>query len=225
LPDGKVDAPMLPDLPALMKSLSEGTLFWREDVELVDKIPTNSATTTECEKSVKPKQAAVTCGLGTTKDHLLYLRKRWLWAANDNIRRVGEASPSFWSPSLVGNIEELLALLTLETVPQRLFAAELNRNLGRFDEALDMLSQPVDEKYEHTVQQMRGWTTAGKRAVQEVKDSETDRWAYLHEEAPPSRWRQATDRLFGLESVKGPSRREPILIDNCSASKRPVEWD
>jgi hypothetical protein len=169
--DGKMDARMMPDMLALMKAPSEGILYWREDATVVAEIEPGGNIPGDCEQSICPNaedyEGAIAGGLATSEEREKYLRKRWLWSANDRIRRNPERrSPNFWSEPLVANIECLLRAISIKDDGHRLFAAELNRNLGRFDEALTLLSFSFKEQNEPAAEKMRAWIETAERFVQ-----------------------------------------------------------
>ena len=137
---------MLPDEPWLRKSPAEGVLFWTDECKEIGRFgPWAGEAEREdwkrLEFAVEPSEkdyfSALAGGVARTADRVLYLRQRLWWAGNDPIRREGTGAPSQWH---VDNLIEFAALLSVEDEQQRLMKAEGLRELGRFGEAIDLLS-------------------------------------------------------------------------------------
>ncbi|MRR30334.1 hypothetical protein EG834_08425 [bacterium] len=144
--DGKREAKMLPDHPALVKCPVCGGLFWVEEAVKVDmgfdaaenKLPVMAPK----EKEIQDFLAGST--LAKNKD--IYLRLRLWWKANDAWRYIPDAKPAF-SPEQVKNLEALSALMDESEPGHRILKAEIARELGRFDECLDLLAYQFEERY------------------------------------------------------------------------------
>jgi hypothetical protein len=72
------------------------------------------------------------------------------WFANDAWRRNPNATPAF-SKDQVQNLHALSAMLYESEPNQRILKAEIARELGAFDECLNLLSHQFDERYGHAV--------------------------------------------------------------------------
>jgi hypothetical protein len=175
--DGKMDAPMLPDRPWLVKCPKCSHIFWIDEAkELEKQTPSDDA---------KKWPNAAEPGLPTEADYLsvisagklsknkeLYARRRAWWAANDAFRMDSNAKVVF-SPAQKKNLQSLAALLDEKDPEQRLAKAEILRELSRFDECLTLLAQPFESK-DLTPAATFIRTLAKKRSsgVQEIKESE-----------------------------------------------------
>lgn len=97
-------------------------------------------------------------------DRETYLRRKLWWASNDH-RRVKASSPALEADVARDNMERLLTLIPADTCT--LERVELYRQLGRFQEALDMLpSLPADQW--RWVQLQRQWATAGDSTMRVI---------------------------------------------------------
>jgi len=86
-----------------------------------------------------------------------YLRRKLWWASNDYLRRES-GSPPLEADAARTNMERLLDLLS--STADILERVELYRQLGRFQEALDLIaSVPPDQQAKARLQQQ--WTEAG----------------------------------------------------------------
>ncbi|MBP1733143.1 MAG: hypothetical protein H6Q55_3572 [Deltaproteobacteria bacterium] len=144
--DGKREAKMLPDHPALVKCPVCGGLFWVEEAPEVgmgfDAAEGKQKVLAPSEKELIPYLASETL----PKEKEFYLRLRLWWMANDAWRHVPNSKPAF-SPEQVENLIALSALFDESLPGHRILKAEIARELGRFDECLLLLSSPFDEDY------------------------------------------------------------------------------
>lgn len=86
------------------------------------------------------------------------------WNANDAWRWVPNATPAF-SEEQVKNLKALSGVLD-ETEPnQRMFKAEIARELGNFEECLLLLSYQFDKGYERAVGFIKSLAEERVRAV------------------------------------------------------------
>jgi hypothetical protein len=148
--DGKREAKMLPDHPALVRCPACSGLFWVEEAEEVD----------SGFDAVKGKQQvmapngqellAYLAGQTLPKEKEIYLRMRAWWAANDTWRWVPNSKPAF-SKAQVKNLDALAALFDGSEPNQRILKAEIAREMGRFEECLLLLSYQFEEGYDWAV--------------------------------------------------------------------------
>ena len=128
--DGKREAKMLPDHPALVRCPNCSRVFWVEEAEKVDmgfdaaegKLPV-----------IAPKEKEIQdflAGSTLAKDKEFYLRMRLWWKANDAWRFVPDAKPAF-TPEQVKNLDALSALFDESLPGHRILKAEIARELGR----------------------------------------------------------------------------------------------
>jgi hypothetical protein len=144
--DGKREAEMLPNHPALVKCpVCEG-LFWVEEAEKVD---SGFEAAEGKPKVLAPSEKELAAYLTREilpKEKEFYLRLRVWWAANDAWRRLSDPKPTF-SPEQLKNLDALLALFDESETNQRILKAEIAREMGRFDECLRLLSYQFEEYY------------------------------------------------------------------------------
>jgi hypothetical protein len=162
--DGKREAKMLPDHPALVKCPVCGGLFWFEEAPEVgmgfDAAEGKEKVLAPSEKELIPYLASETL----PKEKEFYLRLRLWWMANDAWRRVPDAKPVF-SPEQMKNLEALSALFDESLSGHRILKAEIARELGRFDECLLLLSYQFEEGYDWAVGFIRKLAEEKVRAV------------------------------------------------------------
>jgi len=149
--DGRGIFPMLPDIPEMVECPKCKTIFWFKELnnpEIVDfgysddkredrseaRIPTQRT----CERALKSKLYK------TDKDEM-YLRQRLWWAYNDKVRfsegkKISPLNISRYRNNLMG----LLSLLDMASDEHQIMAAEINRNLGWFPEAIEILGNITD---------------------------------------------------------------------------------
>jgi hypothetical protein len=150
--DGKVDGPMMPNFPALLRSSAENILFWCDECtqiaeyEMGDKywdrnpyIPSNCKTAVF---AIDPKKEdfylALVRGLVRNAEDEIYLRRSIWWADNDPVRK-GQSSTQ---PNLDRwNLRQLLELYKSESI-ESVWIAEIYRQLALFDECLEQLESP-----------------------------------------------------------------------------------
>ena len=93
-----------------------------------------------------------------------YLRFRAWWAANDSWRWLPNPKPAF-SKEQVKNLKALSALLDESDSDQRIFKAEIARELGNFADCLLLLSYQFDKSYDRAVGFIRKLAEDKVRAV------------------------------------------------------------
>jgi len=148
--DGKVDAPMLPDLPWLVKCPNCGALLWLDEQKKVGQIWPES----EKRKRVPAPYFTTPSAddyLALLQDETLsrerkrYLRRRAWWAGNDGRREAQDKQPL--SEKETRNLAALAALLSETDADDRLTKAEVFRELGQFQEAKRLLSVCFDVEF------------------------------------------------------------------------------
>jgi len=106
-----------------------------------------------------------------------YLRRKLWWASNDHLRRES-GGPALEGQAARANMERLLGLLP--TTARVLERVELCRQLGRFQEALDLIPlAPPDQQAKARLQQQ--WAEAGDSTMRVIPP---------HLAAPPHRPRR-----------------------------------
>ena len=154
--DGKMDAPMLPDRPWLVKCPQCDTLFWIDEARKVGEQNRNleDRSWPGAIDPDLPSEADflnVLSDSGLSEDKELYLRRRAWWAANDLIRADESAIDSLISiqlePVRKANLEALANRLDENKPEERIIKAEIYRELKRFDKCITLLSEPFEDEY------------------------------------------------------------------------------
>jgi hypothetical protein len=162
--DGKREAKMLPDHPALVKCPVCGGLFWVDEAKEVDvgfeAAEGKQKVLAPSEKELIPYLASETL----PKEKEVYLRMRVWWMANDALRRVPDAKPAF-SKEQVKNLDALSALFDESDPNQRILKAEIARELGNFEECLLLRSYQFKEGYDWAVRFIKKLAEEKVRAV------------------------------------------------------------
>jgi hypothetical protein len=162
--DGKREAKMLPDHPALVKCPVCGGLFWVEEAEEVDSGFEAAERKLQVMTPSGKEMLDFLTGNTLPKEKELYLRMRVWWMANDAWRRLPDPNPVF-SAEQVKNLEALSALFDESLPGHRILKAEIARELGRFDECLLLLSYQFEEGYDWAVGFIRKLAEEKVRAV------------------------------------------------------------
>ena len=166
--DGKMEAPMLPDLPWFVKCPHCHSLLWiDEQVELGEaeldcmlisekeklsmKPYLKKASLLDIEISipqcVTPSEEELFASMDTNISDVKkarYLRLRAWWAGNDVRRKSRKKHPL--SEKEAKNLQALVALLIESDKNDRIIKAEIMRELGRFDDAVSILSMLPDKE-------------------------------------------------------------------------------
>ena len=170
--DGKREAPMLPDEPWLRLVPGGGELFWTDECELVGEEASWGGggefanAPFAGEPAMEDYLRALSNGVASSPKKEHYVRTRVWWAVNDPVRR-GETP----APSWLGYRENLISLLTLlsEAIPdQRLTAAEVHRELGNFDRAVELLTFAFPQGYHRAVGCIKALSEQGDSAVRQI---------------------------------------------------------
>jgi hypothetical protein len=153
--DGKLEAKMLPDHPALVKCPFCKGLFWVEEAEKLGyeigsaMVGINIDFLRRKNAVLVPLESDIILYLASNnlpKEKEIYLRLRLWWKANDAWRKVPNSNPTF-SPEQVKNLMSLSALLDESLPEHRILKAEIARELGKFDDCLLLLSHQFDKDY------------------------------------------------------------------------------
>ena len=173
--DGKCEAPMFPDSPWLIKCPECQALLWIDELEELGQASILDAEYfafdgVRCEI---PSQAEYLSFLETgthtpTKEQ--YLRLRAWWAGNDARR---EGACIGLSAAERANLLALAAMLDGAEPYDLLMKAEIMRELGRFDEALELLAGCPD-----------GILARRVTAIRELAEKQ-DAWVRQLEPIPP----------------------------------------
>ncbi len=148
--DGKMDAPMLPDMLWFVKCPHCQELLWIDELEEVGRVESFRDENTF--RNVKPYQVPefqdYLSELGKSlpdKEKEQYLRFRAWWAGNDKRREGRNENKSPLSDEEKENLNSLFELLDSAIDTDRLIMAEIKRELEQFEDAEALLSEPFDE--------------------------------------------------------------------------------
>lgn len=162
--DGRREAKMLPDHPALVKCPACSGLFWVEEAAEVDSGFDAAKGKPQVMAPNGHELLSYLAGQTLPKDKEAYLRIHAWWTANDAWRRVPNSKPAF-SKDQVKNLDALSALLDESEPGERVLKAEIARELGRFDECLSLLSYQFGENYDLAVDFIKSLAQEGVQGV------------------------------------------------------------
>ena len=173
--DGKMEAPMLPQYPALVRCAHCDALLWLPEAqEFRPPQPLPMFQTAPGARDPKaPTEAdyleAIASGLAPGAEREKYCRVHAWHASNDARRDLKSKSAAGELPiQTADNMKLLFAMLDRSAPEQRMLRAELARELGRFAEALDLLKFDFGADYGATAQVIRALATRGESAVAQV---------------------------------------------------------
>jgi len=182
--DGKVVAPGLPQQPALTKCRCCGHYFWVRDAKVVGEIGPGGDSADEVPDAWKNAESvkglderayleAIGAGVARDKEQEVALRIYAWWAGNDPVRGEGESgglqpSVPVRSPAATANLERLFGLLDEQDPSEQLMKAELARELGRFDEAMQLLDCDFPGEYAQAADFIRRLAREKDAAVREI---------------------------------------------------------
>lgn len=154
--DAKCEARMLPESPALVACPNCGTYLWKKSLELVGKVEwyrpfrPAAAGETPAEWAKAPYlrspdgddfTQALSAGLGDTPERERYIRVRLWWSLNDAYR-TDNAGHRGEDTAFLGNLVRL-ALLLDDSANDTLLQAEIARESGRFEQAVQLCDKIV----------------------------------------------------------------------------------
>jgi hypothetical protein len=174
--DGKLDAPMLPDQPALVKCPSCGVVIWIEEQEVVGEISKWGSRGEETPMYDNAQSydtpnfddyiAFVDSG-NCNMEQQSYVRLRAWWHGND-FRRITNLVLPLSDPE-VANMEAFALLLDEQDETGRLMKAEVYRELGRFSEADSLLERSFSEEIMPAVDLIRELVRQREQRVTEFR--------------------------------------------------------
>jgi hypothetical protein len=145
--DGRGIFPMLPEIPELVECPKCKTIFWFKelnDPEIEDFGYSDDTGEDRSEAQVpsqKTYEQALKNKIYKTNEDEIYLRQRLWWAYNDKVRYSEGKNISLLNiRSYRNNLLGLLSLLDMTNDQHQIMAAEINRNLAWFPEAIEILS-------------------------------------------------------------------------------------
>ena len=186
--DGKMIAPMLPTPPEITRCQHCGHYYWISDAKVVGylgylhddetlKVPSAWKTAERVRELTEAEYLeAIRLGAADNGEKELRLRIWAWWSSNDPLRTKSQRpinrtnSVFIRSPEAIMNMERLLELLDIKELNQRLKKAELLRELGRFDDAINLLDHPFPRKYKTIVALVRRLAQEEDFIVRKIPD-------------------------------------------------------
>ena len=173
--DGKIDAPMLPQYPALVRCAHCQTLLWLPEAkehEFATR-PQMFENVAGALNPIAPTEndylEAIEIGLAPDQEREKYCRIH-AWHCFNDARRDQKNAENLdeLSDVAASNMKALFALLDRMKPAERMLRAEIARELGRFPEALGLLNFDFGEDYAATAAQIRELATQNKAGVAPV---------------------------------------------------------
>lgn len=169
--DGKMEAPMLPSYPPLVRCPHCNGLLWLPSAEEIGTEPPFESGIPGIDDPPDPTEQDLLEALKVppagAHDREMFIRIQAWHAANDTVRQDGHADVAF-SPEMQSNMEDLFRLLDPGNPDQRIMKAELARELGRFEEAEYLLDYAFRDDRMVTVRLIRDLALERDRTVAEV---------------------------------------------------------
>jgi hypothetical protein len=160
-PDGKMDAPMMPEYPAYVGCPHCKASFWVENTKIVKsfgyneerEIPDLTLDSNQNPISYKdPTKKIYLQGLddlNITKENEIYLRSKLMQIYNDVNRDKKIQHPA--TEEQIQNWNRLLDILDPNDSQEKLLKVEVYREMGNFEEAKKVLAGELDEDYMDTM--------------------------------------------------------------------------
>ena len=175
--DGKREAPMLPSLPDLVRCPFCNSLFWLSKARKLKSVdpwrmeePSEEDGADPIEPVAEDFLEAIRIGLAKDADQEQYFRIRAWHAANDLLRYDPNLPvESVISGAMVENMRAIYSGLDKIDPGERIMMAELSRELGDTDQALQLLEFDFEEGYWVFVNVIKDLAAKGDRRVAEIK--------------------------------------------------------
>lgn len=146
--DGKRVSPMNPSFPDLTKCKGCDTIFFLSDLEEIGKYRFGEKLTPAWQDADESEFLSIADYHRAIESRVadeIFLRERLWWAYNDRIRNEEVIFQDIHDEARwENNLRELLTLLDITKVNQKIMAAEIHRNLGEFDECIRMIASIKD---------------------------------------------------------------------------------
>ena len=149
--DGKRIAPMLPEFPNLTKCKKCNTIFWLSKLKEIGTFGWGADKNSDWQNADRAEfleiddyYDAISKGIAENTQEELLIRQHIWWAYNDRIRK-GQEIFNDESDELrwIENVKKLKILLDKSDINQKIMIAEINRNLGDFENCISII-QSID---------------------------------------------------------------------------------
>lgn len=174
--DGKTDIPMMSPMSrmdSLVKCPHCNSAVWIEDMETLGYLRRPRIWRDRAFKYAEAHSALNVAeyysALGKDNQSAKqerYIRTRAWWLENDDSRKSGEARPL--SSHEAENIMQLATLMDVSTANDLVLKIEILRELGHFDEAMNLANQSSDESVAKVVAIQKELIQKGDRCVRKV---------------------------------------------------------
>jgi hypothetical protein len=160
-PDGKMDAPMMPEYPAYVGCPHCKGSFWVEDTKVVKSFGFNEEreipdlTLDSNQNPIPYKDPTIKIylqgldDLNITKENEIYLRSKLMQIYNDVNRDQKVQQPAIEAQT--ENWNRLLEILDSNDTQEKLLKVEIYREMGNFEEAKKVFAGEFDEEYMDTM--------------------------------------------------------------------------
>ncbi len=174
--DGKMDAPMFPEYPMLVKCPTCRGLFWIDEAKKLGEIAWFEADLQEFADSLDYETPTEADYLEYVSDMDLapekerYIRIRAWWRANDLLRDVEDqdrSAPRFLDLQY-SNLDRLSSLLDESAPEDRLLKAEIARERAMFEQARSLLDFPFPEDSQEAVETIQWLCDQRNTSVAEI---------------------------------------------------------
>lgn len=206
--DGWRDAPMLPDVPPVVRCGGCGDPFWRREAKVVPTPPPGRSKDTLEARPEDYRRLLEADGTGSEKEKIL--RTRLWWRANAERRKAAVPSEVVdWSGPDRGNLERLLELQGERPPVEVLRRVEILRELGRFEESARLLgtlgTNSIPGPY---AERLRSLIRERKAGVALVSDG-----------GDPTK--QVSGPTNSVKKIRKPAKKSPSRPASRKRSRRP----
>jgi hypothetical protein len=151
--DGKQFAPMLPEFPNLTKCKKCYTIFWLSKLIEIGTYEWGDHNNSEWQNADEAEFLeiddyfnAINNGIAENEEEELIIRQQIWWAYHDTTRKGqkifnDKIDELRWKE----NVKKILSLLDQSDINQRIMMAEINRNLGDFENCINII-QSIDNE-------------------------------------------------------------------------------
>ncbi len=159
--DGKMNAPSSPEFPSIVKCSKCGEILWLNDeIFIGNEVPVGTPDTIEEYDGIEIEKSrfltideyieALEVKAFKTVEEEIFIRQRIWWEFNHREQKGtsffnSESEKLLW----LANISRLIELFDPTDVYQRIFIAELNRNLGNFEACMEIIDKLDDSPQWH----------------------------------------------------------------------------
>jgi hypothetical protein len=144
------------------------------DVDLIDRpeeVPAHLRDAPAAELATQADfEEALKSGMATTREAERWLRMRLWWFHNADRRQLGRPVPAARLPAFVDNLEKLSAFFDPQEARGRMRLVEIARELGRFEEAKQLLSVDVPDEFKPARRALEQLIRTRDSAIYEVPE-------------------------------------------------------